>query len=105
MTGVRHCAQVGKIFFFLILLFICAYKAWVISAPCPHPLPGKIFLNKTQKALSMAGHCDTCLSSQLCQEAQWEDYSPGWPGNKMRPYLKNNQSEKKEKGLAEWLKW
>jgi hypothetical protein len=23
------------IFFFL---FICAYKAWVISAPCPHPL-------------------------------------------------------------------
>jgi hypothetical protein len=29
-------------FFFLIfffLLFMCAYKAWVISPPCPHPLP------------------------------------------------------------------
>jgi hypothetical protein len=26
-------------FFFFFLLFICAYKAWVISPPCPHPLP------------------------------------------------------------------
>jgi hypothetical protein len=26
-------------FFFIVLLFICAYKAWVISPPCPHPLP------------------------------------------------------------------
>jgi hypothetical protein len=26
-------------FFFIVLLFICANKAWVISAPCPHPLP------------------------------------------------------------------
>uniref|UniRef100_A0A8C0WDU0 Uncharacterized protein n=1 Tax=Castor canadensis TaxID=51338 RepID=A0A8C0WDU0_CASCN len=25
--------------FFIVLLFICAYKAWVISPPCPHPLP------------------------------------------------------------------
>jgi hypothetical protein len=25
--------------FFIVLLFICAYKAWVISSPCPHPLP------------------------------------------------------------------
>jgi hypothetical protein len=25
--------------FFFFLLFICAYKAWVISPPCPHPLP------------------------------------------------------------------
>jgi hypothetical protein len=25
--------------FFYCLLFICAYKAWVISPPCPHPLP------------------------------------------------------------------
>jgi hypothetical protein len=25
--------------FFIVLLFICAYKAWVISAPYPHPLP------------------------------------------------------------------
>jgi hypothetical protein len=24
--------------FFIVLLFICAYKAWVISPPCPHPL-------------------------------------------------------------------
>jgi hypothetical protein len=23
---------------FFILLLICAYKAWVISPPCPHPL-------------------------------------------------------------------
>jgi hypothetical protein len=25
--------------FIIILLFICAYKAWFISPPCPHPLP------------------------------------------------------------------
>jgi hypothetical protein len=25
--------------FFIVLLFICAYKAWVISPSCPHPLP------------------------------------------------------------------
>jgi hypothetical protein len=24
--------------FVFVLLFICAYKAWVISPPCPHPL-------------------------------------------------------------------
>jgi hypothetical protein len=24
---------------FFLLLFICAYKAWFISPPCPHPLP------------------------------------------------------------------
>jgi hypothetical protein len=32
----------GEVFFFLIfivLLFMCAYNAWVISPPCPHPLP------------------------------------------------------------------
>jgi hypothetical protein len=23
--------------FFFLLLFICAYKAWFISPPCPHP--------------------------------------------------------------------
>jgi hypothetical protein len=26
-------------FFFIVLLFICAYKALVISTPYPHPLP------------------------------------------------------------------
>jgi hypothetical protein len=26
-------------FFIFILLFICAYKAWFISPPCPHLLP------------------------------------------------------------------
>jgi hypothetical protein len=41
----RTCAHERAIwfhptlFFFLILLFICAYKAWVISPPCPQPLP------------------------------------------------------------------
>jgi hypothetical protein len=25
--------------FFFLLLFICAYKAWIISPPYPHPLP------------------------------------------------------------------
>jgi hypothetical protein len=25
-------------FFFIVLLFICAYKAWVNSPPCPHSL-------------------------------------------------------------------
>jgi hypothetical protein len=38
----------SAIFFFLFyfLLFICAYKAWVISLPCPHQLSflDKIFL-------------------------------------------------------------
>jgi hypothetical protein len=28
-----------SIIFSIVLLFICAYKAWVISPPCPHPLP------------------------------------------------------------------
>jgi hypothetical protein len=27
------------LFIYLFLLFICAYNAWVISSPCPHPLP------------------------------------------------------------------
>jgi hypothetical protein len=26
-------------FFIFLLLFICAYKTWFISPPCPHPLP------------------------------------------------------------------
>jgi hypothetical protein len=26
-------------YFFIVLFFICAYNAWVISLPCPHPLP------------------------------------------------------------------
>jgi hypothetical protein len=30
---------VRAFFFIIVLLFICAYKAWVISLPCPHPLP------------------------------------------------------------------
>jgi hypothetical protein len=25
--------------FFIVLLFMCAYKAWVISPPYTHPLP------------------------------------------------------------------
>jgi hypothetical protein len=30
----------SQIFFSIfLLLFICAYKAWFISPPCPHPLP------------------------------------------------------------------
>jgi hypothetical protein len=28
-------------FIIIVLLFICAYKAWVISSPCPHPLLSK----------------------------------------------------------------
>jgi hypothetical protein len=28
-----------KFFFSIVLLFICAYNAWVISPPCPLPLP------------------------------------------------------------------
>jgi hypothetical protein len=27
------------LFYFIVLLFICAYNTWVISSPCPHPLP------------------------------------------------------------------
>jgi hypothetical protein len=30
-----------------------------------------------------------------------EDYGPGWPGQKVRSYLQNNQSKK---GLGAWLK-
>jgi hypothetical protein len=32
-------SPVGHYSLFFLLLFICAYKAWVISPPCPHPLP------------------------------------------------------------------
>jgi hypothetical protein len=36
----RQETQAQGIFFFIfLLLFICAYKAWFISPPCPHPLP------------------------------------------------------------------
>jgi hypothetical protein len=35
-----HVSIVTPAFFIIIvLLFICAYKAWDISPPCPHPLP------------------------------------------------------------------
>jgi hypothetical protein len=45
-----NCSGLGTVFFFFkcltslfyfifFLLFICAYKAWVISPPCPHPFP------------------------------------------------------------------
>jgi hypothetical protein len=30
---------VPNTYFFIVLLFIYAYKAWVISPPCPHLLP------------------------------------------------------------------
>jgi hypothetical protein len=26
-------------FFIIVLLFVCAYNAWVISSPCPYHLP------------------------------------------------------------------
>jgi hypothetical protein len=41
MTGVSpwHPAEMSLFFFLFLLLFICAYKAWFISLPCPHPLP------------------------------------------------------------------
>jgi hypothetical protein len=32
----EHLIEQGIVFF---LLFICAYKAWVITPSCPHPLP------------------------------------------------------------------
>jgi hypothetical protein len=35
----QSCVIISCPFFFFLLLFICAYKAWVISPPCPHPLP------------------------------------------------------------------
>jgi hypothetical protein len=35
----RHWYRQGFSFFFFLLLFICAYKAWVISPPYHHPLP------------------------------------------------------------------
>jgi hypothetical protein len=30
-----------------------------------------------------------------------EDWGPGQPGQKMRPYVKNNQSKKKTGGMAQ----
>jgi hypothetical protein len=40
-THIPH--QVAPPFFlfltFIVLLFICTYNTWVISPPCPHPLP------------------------------------------------------------------
>jgi hypothetical protein len=33
------CPFPDNFFFIFLLLFICAYKAWFISPPCPHPLP------------------------------------------------------------------
>jgi hypothetical protein len=35
--GIGRCFFL--LFFLFLLLFICAYKAWFISPPCPHPLP------------------------------------------------------------------
>jgi hypothetical protein len=37
-TTAAFCPE-SFIFYFIYLLFICAYKAWVISPRCPHPLP------------------------------------------------------------------
>jgi hypothetical protein len=31
--------KISGMYFFFLLLFICAYKTWIISPPCPHPLP------------------------------------------------------------------
>jgi hypothetical protein len=42
VTGGTQLVE-GLVFFFFffifLLLVICAYKAWVISPPCPRPLP------------------------------------------------------------------
>jgi hypothetical protein len=35
----EHILANFVLIFFIVLLFICAYKAWVISPSCPHPLP------------------------------------------------------------------
>jgi hypothetical protein len=35
----KHISAQFLFFYFIVLLFICAYKAWVISPLCPHPLP------------------------------------------------------------------
>jgi hypothetical protein len=45
-----HTEQALWIFFLIVLLFICAYNAWVVSPPCPHP-PCGFF-----KELCGAGH-------------------------------------------------
>jgi hypothetical protein len=34
-----HCKCLYCLLLGFFFLFICAYKAWVISPPCPHPLP------------------------------------------------------------------
>jgi hypothetical protein len=50
--------QYNKKNFFLILLFICAYKAWVISPPCPHPKKNlfkqKVKIKSNSLSLSVA---------------------------------------------------
>jgi hypothetical protein len=51
--------------FFFLLLFICAYKAWFISPPCPHPLV-IINLNRcvTQVGMFKVGKAVTMCESR-----------------------------------------
>jgi hypothetical protein len=49
--------------FIFLLLFICAYKAWVISPPCPHPLrplplpPWELFFFRLPLLANFSAHC------------------------------------------------
>jgi hypothetical protein len=63
--------------FFFLLLFICAYKAWFISPPCPHPLPYHPLHVKNISTYGYTGMGWTWLSglwiSDFCtgQSTQW----------------------------------
>jgi hypothetical protein len=74
--------------FFIVLLFICAYKAWVISPPCPHPLPYHPDLTSLKQVIYMifssvpvvqqAQFC--ALSNDSDSPLRWELYHPAVPG-------------------------
>jgi hypothetical protein len=74
-----HGLLVTEFFFFIVLLFICAYKAWVISPPCPYPLP---YHPKSSYSLREMGrvawisfwvqHPLTCIGSALIKNELWK---------------------------------
>jgi hypothetical protein len=63
-------------FFIFLLLFICAYKAWFISPPCPHPLKGKFFmLIKFSMSVFFFLIFAFCILRNLCSLPGHRDFS------------------------------
>jgi hypothetical protein len=61
-----HTALLGALFlFFFILLFICAYKAWVISPPAPTPT---LFLIEMRKKVFARSTTTSCVPVGAAQQ-------------------------------------